>query len=85
MNNNLFVFEYVLYINFINSTNILYTYPYVFNQNNNLTDVDEVQKQVIKDAFVKYDRSLLISDRRRCEAKQFGGKGARSKRAKSYR
>jgi hypothetical protein len=47
--------------------------------------VDEVQKKQIKDSFVKYDRSLLVADSRRCEAKQVGGKGARSKRAKSYR
>ncbi|KAH7815263.1 putative 40S ribosomal protein S16-1 [Monocercomonoides exilis] len=47
--------------------------------------VDEVNKKQIKDTFLKYDRSLLVADSRRCEAKQYGGKGARSKRAKSYR
>ncbi|KAA6403285.1 MAG: putative 40S ribosomal protein S16-1 [Streblomastix strix] len=47
--------------------------------------VDEVQKKEIKNVIIKYDRSLLVADPRRCEAKQYGGKGARSKRAKSYR
>jgi len=39
----------------------------------------------LKKSFVEYDRSLLISDPRRMEAKKFGGKGARARRQKSYR
>jgi len=47
--------------------------------------VDEASKKEIKDLLVKYDRSLLVADPRRCEPKKFGGKGARSKYQKSYR
>jgi len=47
--------------------------------------VDEASKKEIKDILVKYDRSLLVADPRRCEPKKFGGKGARSKYQKSYR
>merc|ERR1711991_87042 len=47
--------------------------------------VDEPSKMEIKDAYLKYDRTLLIADPRRAEAKKFGGSGARSRFAKSYR
>jgi len=47
--------------------------------------VGEIQKNEIKDIFLNYDRSLLVADSRRVEAKKFGGKGARSKYQKSYR
>lgn len=47
--------------------------------------VDEHSKNQLKQALVQYDRSLLVADNRRCEPKQFGGKGARSRYQKSYR
>jgi small subunit ribosomal protein S16e len=47
--------------------------------------VDEAQKREIKEILLAYDRSLLVSDPRRCEPKKYGGKGARSKKQKSYR
>jgi len=47
--------------------------------------VDEASKQEIRDILIKYDRSLLIADPRRCEPKKFGGPGARSRYQKSYR
>lgn len=50
-----------------------------------LPDVDEASKQEIKDILINYDRSLLVSDPRRCEAKKFGGPGARARYQKSYR
>lgn len=39
----------------------------------------------LKEAFVEYDRNLLVSDHRQKEKKKFGGPGARSKYQKSYR
>ena len=42
-------------------------------------------KKEIKDLLMSYDRSLLVADPRRCEPKKYGGKGARSKKQKSYR
>ncbi len=39
----------------------------------------------LKEAFLKYDRSLLVNDTRYKEEKKFGGRGARAKRQKSYR
>ena len=39
----------------------------------------------LKLAFLDYDRSLLVSDSRRKEAKKPLGRGARKKRQKSYR
>ncbi|CAN8255912.1 unnamed protein product [Cochlearia groenlandica] len=47
--------------------------------------VDEQSKKEIKDILVRYDRTLLVADPRRCETKKFGGKGARSRFQKSYR
>ncbi|XP_026751559.2 40S ribosomal protein S16 [Galleria mellonella] len=47
--------------------------------------VDEASKKEIKDILVQYDRSLLVADPRRCEAKKFGGPGARARYQKSYR
>eukprot|EP00382_Lankesteria_abbotti_P005837 CAMPEP_0113847420 /NCGR_PEP_ID=MMETSP0372-20130328/1863_1 /TAXON_ID=340204 /ORGANISM="Lankesteria abbotti" /LENGTH=151 /DNA_ID=CAMNT_0000816693 /DNA_START=52 /DNA_END=507 /DNA_ORIENTATION=+ /assembly_acc=CAM_ASM_000359 len=46
---------------------------------------DEATKKMIRDIFVSYDRSLVVSDPRRCEPKKFGGKGARARFQKSYR
>ncbi|GLT78475.1 hypothetical protein SLA2020_500090 [Shorea laevis] len=47
--------------------------------------VDEQQKKEIKDILVRYDRTLLVTDPRRCEPKKFGGHGARARFQKSYR
>eukprot|EP01119_Soliformovum_irregulare_P005335 TRINITY_DN17105_c0_g1_i1.p1 TRINITY_DN17105_c0_g1~~TRINITY_DN17105_c0_g1_i1.p1 ORF type:complete len:148 (-),score=40.16 TRINITY_DN17105_c0_g1_i1:199-642(-) len=47
--------------------------------------VDEAQKKEIKEILVNHDRSLLVADPRRCEAKKFGGPGARARIQKSYR
>ncbi|KAJ3299460.1 40S ribosomal protein S16 [Borealophlyctis nickersoniae] len=47
--------------------------------------VDEASKKEIKDMLIRYDRTLLVADPRRCEPKKFGGKGARSRYQKSYR
>ncbi len=35
--------------------------------------------------LLKYDRSLLVADPRRCEPKKFGGPGARARQQKAYR
>ena len=48
-------------------------------------DVDEVSKKEIRDILIQYDRSLLVADPRRAEAKKFGGPGARARYQKSYR
>jgi len=47
--------------------------------------VDENSKREIKEKLIQYDRTLLVTDPRRCEPKKFGGPGARSRRQKSYR
>merc|ERR1712061_491570 len=47
--------------------------------------VDEQSKKAIKDILVQFDRTLLVADPRRCEAKKFGGPGARARYQKSYR
>ena len=39
----------------------------------------------LREKFLRYDRSLLVSDPRRKEAKHFLGRGARKKRQKSFR
>lgn len=49
------------------------------------TVVDEAFKKEIKDILIQYDRSLLVADPRRCEAKKFGGPGPRARYQKSYR
>lgn len=41
--------------------------------------------QQLKQTFLDYDRSLLVNDPRRKEAKKPLGRGARKKRQKSYR
>nr|GMD81092.1 40S ribosomal protein S16-like [Ipomoea batatas] len=45
--------------------------------------VDEQSKKEIKDILVRYDRTLLVADPRRCEPKKFGGRGARARRFSS--
>ncbi|KAK8918904.1 40S ribosomal protein S16 [Platanthera zijinensis] len=47
--------------------------------------VDEYSKKEVKDIFMRYDRTLLVADPRRCEPKKFGGRGARARFQKSYR
>jgi small subunit ribosomal protein S9 len=47
--------------------------------------VEFLKDDNLKELFRKYDRSLLVSDARRKEPKHPLGKGARSKRQKSYR
>ncbi|XP_028390598.1 40S ribosomal protein S16-like [Dendronephthya gigantea] len=47
--------------------------------------VDEASKKEIKDILTQYDRSLLVADPRRSEAKKFGGPGPRARYQKSYR
>jgi len=39
----------------------------------------------IKERFIEYDRTILKGDHRRKETKKYGGRGARSKKQKSYR
>ena len=46
---------------------------------------DEQTKREMKELLIQYDKSLLVSDPRRCEPKKFGGKGARARYQKSYR
>ena len=46
---------------------------------------DEATKRELKELLIQYDKSLLVSDPRRCEPKKFGGKGARARYQKSYR
>ncbi|KAG9307759.1 hypothetical protein G9A89_023324 [Geosiphon pyriformis] len=41
--------------------------------------VDEATKKEIKEILIRYDRTLLVADPRRCEPKKFGGKGARAR------
>jgi len=47
--------------------------------------VDESTRRDMRDSLLRYDRNLLVTDFRRCEVKKPGGKGARSKKQKSYR
>ncbi|RYP60902.1 hypothetical protein DL771_010337 [Monosporascus sp. 5C6A] len=47
--------------------------------------VDEHSKNMLKQALVQYDRTLLVADNRRSEPKKFGGRGARARFQKSYR
>ena len=47
--------------------------------------VNEIEKIKLKNIFLKYDRSLLVTDSRIMESKKAGGRGARSRFQKSYR
>ena len=58
-----------------NAANVAYYQKYV----------DEQSKKTIKDILIQFDRTLLVADPRRCEAKKFGGPGARARYQKSYR
>ncbi|GAD52300.1 LOW QUALITY PROTEIN: SSU ribosomal protein S16e (S9p) [Halarchaeum acidiphilum MH1-52-1] len=39
----------------------------------------------LRDAFMEFDRQLLVNDARRKESKKWGGPGARARYQKSYR
>ncbi|CAL9195586.1 unnamed protein product [Musa hybrid cultivar] len=43
------------------------------------------RQRFMGDILVRYDRTLLVADPRRCEPKKFGGRGARARFQKSYR
>ncbi len=47
--------------------------------------VEWTANEKLKESYLDYDRSLLVSDMRKREKKKFGAKGARAKRQKSYR
>ncbi|HUV79963.1 MAG TPA: 30S ribosomal protein S9 [Candidatus Bathyarchaeia archaeon] len=47
--------------------------------------VEWTANEELKEKYLEYDRSLLVSDMRKKETKKFGAKGARAKRQKSYR
>jgi len=43
------------------------------------------KEEGLKNKFIEYDRTIIKGDPRRKETKKYGGKGARSKKQKSYR
>lgn len=47
--------------------------------------VEFTKDEALRDAYLKYDRTLLVNDIRYKEPKKFGGRGARARRQKSYR
>ena len=47
--------------------------------------VDWTESDELKNAYLQYDRNLLVDDVRRKESKKPMGRGARKKRQKSYR
>lgn len=47
--------------------------------------VDESSKLELRKTLLDYDRTLLVSDPRRCEPKKYGGRSARARFQKSYR
>ncbi|WP_094226507.1 30S ribosomal protein S9 [Methanolobus psychrotolerans] len=47
--------------------------------------VDWTNDTNLRDAYMEYDRNLLVNDSRQKETKKFGGPGARAKYQKSYR
>ncbi|MFP4632637.1 MAG: 30S ribosomal protein S9 [Halobacteriota archaeon] len=47
--------------------------------------VDHTNDADLRDAYLEFDRSLLVNDSRQKEAKKFGGPGARARYQKSYR
>eukprot|EP00980_Cylindrotheca_fusiformis_P001968 scaffold443_cov125-Cylindrotheca_fusiformis.AAC.17 len=47
--------------------------------------VDESSKNELRKTLIDYDRTLLVSDPRRCEPKKYGGRSARARFQKSYR
>jgi small subunit ribosomal protein S9 len=47
--------------------------------------VDHTNDAELRDAYMSFDRSLLVNDVRQSEAKKWGGPGARARYQKSYR
>ncbi|MFB6147121.1 MAG: 30S ribosomal protein S9 [Halobacteriaceae archaeon] len=47
--------------------------------------VEHTNDTELRDAFVEFDRSLLVNDVRQRESKKWGGPGARARYQKSYR
>jgi small subunit ribosomal protein S9 len=47
--------------------------------------VDHTNDAELRDAFMEFDRSLLVNDVRQRESKKWGGPGARARYQKSYR
>jgi small subunit ribosomal protein S9 len=47
--------------------------------------VQHLQDAELRDAFLEFDRSLLVNDSRQSEPKKWGGPGARARYQKSYR
>jgi len=47
--------------------------------------VDHTADAELRDAYMEFDRSLLVNDVRQRESKHFGGPGARARYQKSYR
>jgi small subunit ribosomal protein S16e len=46
---------------------------------------DEEEKSNVRKLLISYDKGLLVADPRRMEPKKYGGRGARSRKQKSYR
>jgi small subunit ribosomal protein S16e len=46
---------------------------------------DEEEKANVRKLLISYDKGLLVADPRRMEPKKYGGRGARSRKQKSYR
>lgn len=47
--------------------------------------VEHTNDAELRDAFMSFDRSLLVNDVRQSESKKWGGPGARARYQKSYR
>ncbi|MFB6191982.1 MAG: 30S ribosomal protein S9 [Haloarculaceae archaeon] len=47
--------------------------------------VEHLNDAELRDAFMSFDRSLLVNDVRQNESKKWGGPGARARYQKSYR
>ncbi|WP_049980782.1 30S ribosomal protein S9 [Halolamina rubra] len=47
--------------------------------------VQHLQDAELRDAYMEFDRSLLVNDSRQSEPKKWGGPGARARYQKSYR
>ncbi len=47
--------------------------------------VEHTSDAELRDAFMEFDRSLLVNDVRQSESKKWGGPGARARYQKSYR
>ena len=47
--------------------------------------VDHTRDATLREAYMEFDRSLLVNDVRQSETKKWGGPGARARYQKSYR